>query len=296
MQWTARLTARALALLLATVGPTAALDLPYAVEKPAGDGPFPAVVVLHDCSGLGPRSSGAPARWSAELVRRGYVTIRPDSFSTRGNPDGVCRGTNGAPITFPVRADDARAALATLRSLPFVDPRRIGVMGGSHGGSTTLFAFAERTGAEHTGAGADDGFKAAVALYPGCGQSVGGWSVTRPRHDRSHVDGYAGTYKPQAPLLILIGAKDDWTPAEHCERLAAASKAAGYPVEIVVYPFAHHAFDSSGPYRYDATRMNRNAAAGRGATTMGDPEAWADSIRRVEAFFALHLGGAILGK
>jgi hypothetical protein len=34
----------------------AALEIPFTLSKPAGDGPFPAVVILHDCSGLGPRS------------------------------------------------------------------------------------------------------------------------------------------------------------------------------------------------------------------------------------------------
>jgi dienelactone hydrolase len=63
--------------------------IPLTVARPAGEGPFPAVVILHDCSGLGPRSSGAPGRWSRELVAHGYVTLLPDSFTTRGHPDGV---------------------------------------------------------------------------------------------------------------------------------------------------------------------------------------------------------------
>ncbi|MBM3487081.1 MAG: dienelactone hydrolase family protein [Alphaproteobacteria bacterium] len=288
-----RRLAAALVLALGTPASAAALELPYAIDKPAGDGPFPAVVLLHDCSGLGPRSSGAPGRWSSELTRRGYVTIRPDSFSTRGNPDGVCRGVDGAPITLPTRAVDAHGALAVLRTLAYVDPRRIGVMGGSHGGSSTLFAIVD-DGIDRAAGG--ERFKAAVALYPDCGQTIGSWSVTRARRDPSHIEGYAGAFKPRAPLLILIGAKDDWTPAALCERLADAARIAGHPVELVVYPFAHHAFDSAGPYRYDTMRVNRYRPGGRGATTMGDAEAWADSIRRVETFFAHHLGGAIRAK
>src|ERR1700731_4728118 len=65
-------------------------ELPFTLTKPAGDGPFPAVVLLHDCSGLGAHGSGAPARWARELGGHGYVTLWPDSFSTRGVPDGVC--------------------------------------------------------------------------------------------------------------------------------------------------------------------------------------------------------------
>src|SRR6516165_7139039 len=62
----------------------------FTLTKPAGAGPFPAVVILHDCSGLGPRSSGAPWRWTTQLTQRGYVSIWPDSFGARGHAGGVC--------------------------------------------------------------------------------------------------------------------------------------------------------------------------------------------------------------
>ena len=64
--------------------------VPTEVKKPDGPGPFPAVVIAHDCSGLSGTSSGAPERWSRELVSRGYVVLIPDRFSTRGFPGGVC--------------------------------------------------------------------------------------------------------------------------------------------------------------------------------------------------------------
>src|SRR5205814_1288975 len=129
------------ALSIATTSPTGGADqIPATLSRPAGPGPFPAVVIMHDCSGLGPRSSGAPDRWANELVGRGYVVLIPDSFSTRGFPDGVCFDTSPRRVDVsPMRRNrDAYAALAHLRTLPFVDARRVGLMGGSHGGSTTL--------------------------------------------------------------------------------------------------------------------------------------------------------------
>src|SRR5262249_31120963 len=63
--------------------------IPVAIARPDGPGRFAAVVIVHDCSGLGPRSSGAPGRWAAELVKRGYVIAMPDSFTPRGHPGGV---------------------------------------------------------------------------------------------------------------------------------------------------------------------------------------------------------------
>jgi len=240
--------------------------VPATITKPDGPGPFPAVVIMHDCSGLGPRSSGAPGRWAKELVARGYLVMLPDSFTPRGVPDGVCinpppRGTDVSPDR---RARDAHAALAQLRQRPDVDGRRVGIMGGSHGGSSTLATM---------GANPAGGFAAGVALYPRCAAFTGAF----------------GVYRSRAPLLILIGDADDWTPAEPCRTLAERAAQAGDPVAIKIYPGAHHSFDSPNPIRYVATRINPSAAGGRGATTGGNPEAWADSIQQVSAFFGRHL-------
>jgi dienelactone hydrolase len=44
------------------------------------------------------------------------------------------------------------------------------------------------------------------------------------------------------PTLILVGAKDEVTPAAACERLAAQQR--GPTVKLVVYPGARHGFDN----------------------------------------------------
>ncbi len=252
-------------------------SIPIEVMKPEGDGPFPAIVMLHDCSGLGPRSSGAPRRWARELVAHGYVVAIPDSFTTRGFPGGVC--TDPSPNRNDVgpfrRVPDAYEAFDRLRALPYVDANRIGVMGGSHGGASTLATIVDNRAdpkqlAEHK----RRGFAAAIAFYPAC--NMGKPSLTTWYH--SHV-----------PLLILAGELDDWTPAAPCEDLVKTAKKNGSPAEIKVYPNAHHAFDSRAPVRYVAERNNANAPGGKGATTAGNAEAWADSIRQVETFFATHL-------
>jgi dienelactone hydrolase len=249
-------------------------SIPIEVLKPPGDGPFPAIVVLHDCSGLGPRSGGAPRRWARELVRQGYVVALPDSFSTRGHRDGVCLASepNRAEVAPPRRVPDAYEALEHLRSLAYVDGAHVGVIGGSHGGTTALVSVAIT--ARDTAQSAErkrQGFAAAVALYPGCGTRDGVF-----------------TLQAVAPLLVLSGELDDWTPAPYCVRMAEA--ATGAPVRVKVYPGAHHAFDSDRPVRYVSNRANSNAPGGHGATTGGDAQAWADSIREVTAFFEQHLG------
>jgi dienelactone hydrolase len=267
-------------------------QIPATLLKPDGPGPFPAVIIMHDCSGLGPRSSGAPDRWAKELLGQGYVILIPDSFTTRGHAAGVC--TNPSPSRAEVnsfrRARDAYAALGYVRTLPYVDGSRVGLMGGSHGGSTTLASMvAPNNDREPLAREKRAAFAAAVALYPNCGARLGNWRVSRQSGASGPITAYSGVYKPIGPLLILIGESDDWTPAEPCGKLAQVAGQAGYPVTIKVYSGAHHSFDSNNPVRYVPTRVNPNSPSGRGATTGGDPKAWADSIREVRAFFDRHL-------
>lgn len=194
----------------------------------------------------------------------------------------MCTADSGPRIIVEQRAEDAYAALNHLSLLPYVDAKRVAVMGGSHGGSATLSAIVDtvaKASREHS-------FAAAIALYPACGRRIGQWTVERTRET---IIRYSGVFKPLAPLIILIGESDDWTPAEPCRRLAAAAQAAGHAVEIVVYPGVHHSFDAQAPVRFVAERLNINSPTGRGATTGGNREAWADAIRRVEAFLAKHL-------
>jgi dienelactone hydrolase len=263
-----------------TTASGAAAQIPIEVQKPSGSGPFPAVVIAHDCSGLGNPSSGAPARWARELVSKGYAVLIPDSFSTRGFPNGVC--TDARPsrndVSPPNRARDVYATLAHARTLAFVDGKRVGLMGGSHGGSTTLASMlAPDSDTAPLAAEKRAGFAAGIALYPSCAPSTRTWHSP------------TGVYRPIAPLLILMGEKDDWTPAAPCQALTDAARRAGHPVSIKIYPGAHHSFDSAAPIRFVATRINANAPGGRGATTGGDPSAWSDSIQQVLKFFAEHL-------
>ena len=143
-------------------------------------------------------------------------------------------------------------------------------MGGSHGGSTTLNAvMAPASESEAAAREKRPDFAAAVALYPRCDPT--------------------GAFRSVTPLLILIGEKDDWTPAEPCRRLTEASQRAGAPVTIKIYPRAYNSFDSANPVRYVETRVNASSPTGHGATTGGDPEAWADSTHEVVAFFGRYL-------
>jgi dienelactone hydrolase len=281
--------------LTLTVTPVGGTEqLPATLIKPPGAGPFPALVIMHDCSGLGPRSSGAPRRWADELVPQGYVVLIPDSFTPRGAPNGSC--TAGPEVNRKVngyiRAADAYGALAALRSLPYVDGKRVGLMGGSHGGWTTLATLVAPIEPGPLVEAKSNGFAAGLALYPRCDNRYGDWRITRQFGERGPMVGHSGVYKPLAPLLILSGALDDWTPAEPCRALVETGRAAGYPLEIKIYPDSHHAFDSNAAVRFVAERGNPGSPTGKGATTGGNPQAWADARVQVREFFARHLKGA----
>src|SRR3970040_1195558 len=83
------------------------------LRRPQGQGPFPALVLLHGCSGI----TSVQRDWAERLSEWGYVC-----WSGR---DG--RGS------YAERVQDARSALGYLRRQPFVDPRRIGAIGWSMG-------------------------------------------------------------------------------------------------------------------------------------------------------------------
>ena len=77
-------------LSITTTAPSGALEqIPASLYRPDGRGPFPAVVILHDCSGLGNDSSGAPNATSACQMRFAFSAVG----STKRSRSPVTRGT-----------------------------------------------------------------------------------------------------------------------------------------------------------------------------------------------------------
>src|SRR5262245_15845862 len=216
-------------------------------------GPVPAVVLLHGCGGVTPNG---PA-WAQWLQSEGYAALMLDSFQGRGLRN-LC--ADSKPLTPTARATDVFAAAAKLKTMTGIDGARIAAMGFSHGGSTVLAAWRlQRRQPEAN-------VKAFIALYPGCANQ---------------------TVPPDAaPLLILAGGKDDWTPPEPCQSLAETAKTAGKPVSIVVYPDARHHFDGAGITR---SRYVSIARGGKGATVEYNPAAHEDSEKQVKQFLAAQL-------
>lgn len=244
--------------------PGPGVELAGRLYRPEGQGPFPAIVMLHGCSGLWGRS-GEPtagfAFWAEHFRDRGYVALLLDSFGPRGEKE-ICTQEKRRVSPATDRPRDAYAALAWLGARPDVDSGRIDLMGWSNGGSAVLNAV--KAGAA---GGPESGprFRAAVAFYPGC------------------ADLAKAPFRPTVPLLIQSGGADDWTPARHCEALAAAAPAG--TVEIDVYSGAHHSFDRPGLRQRERPEVrNPSRPGGRGATVGTHPEAREKAIARTTAW------------
>src|SRR6185436_6345448 len=69
-------------------------SLPGDLTMPRGTGPFPAVIILHGCRGIGPGGPGRLLEYAAWYADRGYAALILDSFASRGVTN-VCAG--GAP-------------------------------------------------------------------------------------------------------------------------------------------------------------------------------------------------------
>ena len=112
-------------------------------------------------------------------------------------------------------------------------------------------------------------FARAIAFYPGC---------------RTPLEG--DRWKTRLPLLVLIGAADDWTPAQPCLDLIAQAKAAGEPADIVAYPGAYHDFDHPDLPVHIVEGLAFTGSGTGTAHTGTNPAARADAIQRVDAFLA----------
>lgn len=244
------------------------------VFSPAGEGRHPAVVMLHGCGGAFGQDGQLNARhmmWGEYLAAQGYVALMLDSFCARGYRQICTIRFSERTLKEADRRGDAYAALDYLRQRSDVDPTRIALLGWSHGGGVVLDTISHPPEEPVAAAG---GFAAAVAFYPGC---------TARRRQADH-------FHPYAPLLLLTGEADDWTPAEPCKALATNVAARGEPMQIVTYPSTYHDFDNpalkSARVRAD---VPNGVKPGAGVTVAPNPVAREDAKLRVRAFLAAHL-------
>lgn len=208
-------------------------------------GKVPAVIIAHTCGGV----SQAEFNYAKFFNSQGVAAFVLDSFTPRGMTQ-IC--TSSSSFNTSAAVADALFALKLLATHPNIDANKIGIFGRSYGGWSVY-----GSAMEEIRRGVIDSslkFAAHVAMYPsGCNIRVWSANVTR------------------SPMLILLGAADDWTPAAACMDYNIQLRALGLPVRTIVYANAQHAFDNSSlsTPSYDANRGNQSNCRGSNRVDTG---------------------------
>jgi dienelactone hydrolase len=219
--------------------------------RPAGPGPFPAVVLMHGCSGWQPAVKYSLRGYAEDLQKQGFVVLNLDSFGARYyNGEEMCASNAKLRRALEYRTSDAFDAARYLRAQPFVDGRNVFLMGQSNGGSVVMRAAQASTQETYRRKSGDPGFRGVVAFYPWCGLFNGSASFA-------------------APVQVFAGGQDNWVSARECTDI----RAQGARYDVVVYPQAAHSFDIDViAHKYMGFLIGK------------DPDAAADSRQRLFAF------------
>lgn len=189
---------------------------------------LPVMILMHGSGGIGPSLQ----QWVQAFKEIGVATFIVSTFEPRGvinTLDDQTRLPQSANLA------DAFMALEALSRNPKIDSARIGIMGFSRGGTATFRTVLEpfRKAFIKT----DLHFALHISMYGGCN------------------DHYLSDELSHAPILNLVGEKDDYTTAIACEKLAEKYSKAGASIRTISYADAHHAWDSLLPVQYLPTAI-----------------------------------------
>jgi carboxymethylenebutenolidase len=188
------------------------------LAQPAGAGPFPAVLVIHENRGLNPYVEDVARRAAVA----GFLALAPDGLS----PLGGYPGNDDDGRAMQAKLDQAKLRTDMLNGARFVKAHqlstgKLGATGFCWGGGTTNYIA--------TAMGAD--LQAGVPFYGAAAET-------------------ASVPKIKAPLLIQYAESDErinsmWPAFEK------ALKAAGVPHQAHVYPGTQHGFHNDSTPRYN---------------------------------------------
>ena len=272
-----RLTALFLTLLMSSAH-AAPVPVPQAVEiplssgvlhaqlfKPEGNGPFPTVIALHGCGGLGGHSDSVQPRyrdWAERLLKAGNAVLLPDSYGSR-ELGPQCRVKDIHVKARRERVTDIAASRAWLMKQSWVARNRVSLIGWANGASALLWAVRPQSASRD----AAPDFRAAIAFYPDCRISAGlGWSA-------------------RVPTLVLIGANDDVSSPPACRQMVDGAHGRSALARIVVYPGAYHDFDRANTPLH-AAAASSDAAVPEHGHLGTDSEARAESQKEVAEWLA----------
>jgi carboxymethylenebutenolidase len=194
---------------------------------PAGKGPFPALIVIHEWYGL----NDWVKLQASQLSDEGYVTLAVDLYRGKvaANGDEAHELMRGLPEDRAAR--DLVAAFNYLASQKNVKANKIGSIGWCMGGGYSLAAALN-----------EPKLAATVINY--------GRLATDP----------AALQKINAPILGLFGGQDRGIPPDSVKAFEEQMKKLGKKVEVHIYPDAGHGFENEnnkGGYREADTKDAR---------------------------------------
>jgi carboxymethylenebutenolidase len=178
---------------------------------PAGNGPFPGIIVIHEWWGL----NDWVKEQASKLAEQGYAALAVDLYRGKvaTTPEEAHEIMRGVPQDRAAR--DLHAAFEFLQSQPNVRKDRIASIGWCMGGGYSLdVALAEPT------------LTAAVINY--------GHLATDP----------AAIGKIHAAILGNFGGQDKGIPPADVNNFEAELKKQGKQADIKIYPDAGHAFEN----------------------------------------------------
>ncbi|MEM7280374.1 MAG: prolyl oligopeptidase family serine peptidase [Pseudomonadota bacterium] len=225
------------------------LEIPSVLLKPkmaSYDNPVPALVWVHGGPG-GQSRTGYRATWQ-HLVNHGYAILAANN-----------RGSSGYGKTF-FHLDDRRHGEEDLQdivygrkyleTLEWVDPNRIGIIGGSYGGYMVAAALAFEPDVFDVGVnifGVTNWVRTLNSIPPwwesfkeALYDEMGDPAVDGERHHRISPLFHAKNIKK--PLLVVQGANDPRVLQVESDELVEAVRENDVPVEYVVFPDEGHGF------------------------------------------------------
>lgn len=224
--------------------------------SPKAKGRFPAILVLHPGGGV----SDPDHTIAFNLMKQGYVTLVIDTYGTRGFRNTNAAGGYKSGTSFQLA--DVYGAFNYLSSKKNVDKEKIGLLGSSRGGHTTIMAVSKASSLPEylRESGAKPGrFRAGVTFFPHCID-----------HENLVLEG---------ALLILIGDKDSKSNVKCAKEIVTVAKERKHDAELKVYAGVNHGF----------TRKSRRNCDNKGWCF--NPEVSADAEKQAIRFFLAKLKG-----
>ena len=208
------------------------------LARPAGAGPFPAVVVAQEAFGVNAHIRDVCDRFA----REGYVAIAPELFHRAGRgvevsyADVPAAMTQLGPLTNAGLERDLAAAFDHLAHRADAAAGRSALVGFCVGGFAAFLGACRLNPA------------ATVAFYGG------GIVRKRPISGLEPVLGEAASIR--TPILCLFGGEDKGIPPEDVNAIRARLDALPVAHDVVVYPGAGHAFfcDARPAFHADSAR------------------------------------------